>query len=163
MWGDTVRWFVIAESSLLDIRRQYLTLTGGFSPVPPKRMFGLYQSIFGYRSWDHVDNDLNSLIAPTDPTKRFPVDGVVLDIYWFGGKFFDQQQGATCQQAQSQSRMGDLSWDTSQFPDVSTRTAQYKKDKGVEFITIEESYVSTNTKTFPVMDRQGNSYLITPS
>ena len=41
----------------------------------------LLQSLFGYRSWDHVNVDLDSIVNPMNSFERFPVDAVALDIY----------------------------------------------------------------------------------
>ena len=147
-WGRALRWFVILGDNLPQVRQQYMQLTG-YSPVPPKRMMGLWQSIFGYRSWDHVNNDLDSLVAPSDSFMRFPVDGVAYDIYWFGGKFYQGQPEWEAEE----SRMGDLMWDLSKFPDVKKSLAAIEK-KGASAMLISESYVSLKTKNFKAMSNR---------
>src|SRR5262249_11508538 len=43
MWGDQIRWYVIAGEDLPELRRSYMDLVGR-PEVPPKRMFGLWIS-----------------------------------------------------------------------------------------------------------------------
>ena len=148
-WGSSLRFFVILGDNLPQVRQQYMQLTG-YSPVPPKRMMGLWQSIFGYRSWNHVHNDLDSLVAPSDPFMRFPVDGVAYDFYWFGGKFYEGKPESEAEQ----SRMGDHMWDLSNFPDVKASLAAIER-KGASAMLISESYVSVRTKHFSGMDSRG--------
>ena len=52
----------------------------GHPPVPPKAMFGLWISEYGYENWAELDGKIASLKAA-----GFPLSGAVLDLYWFGG------------------------------------------------------------------------------
>ena len=112
MWGTHVRWYTMRGASLPELRTTYMSLVGR-PLVPPKRYFGLHQSIFGYRSWDHANVDIDLLTAPAVAAQRFPVDAIVFDIYWFGGKFYGDQS----EQAARASVMGSLQWDPVAFPD----------------------------------------------
>ena len=72
----------------------------GRPPVPPKKMFGLWVSEFGYKNWADLEDKLRTLRA-----NHFPVDGFMMDLQWFGGVF------------RPPSQMGALTWDTTHFPD----------------------------------------------
>lgn len=63
---------------LPDLRKDYMELTGR-PPVPPKQMFGLWVSEYGYDNWAEIDGKLSTL-----RTNKFPIDGFVLDLHWFG-------------------------------------------------------------------------------
>ena len=52
----------------------------GHPPVPPKEVFGLWISEYGYDNWGEIESKLATLRA-----NHFPVDGFVLDLQWFGG------------------------------------------------------------------------------
>jgi alpha-glucosidase len=126
MWGDQLRWYVIAGNDLPELRRSYIELTGR-APVPPKRSFGLWVSEFGFSNWDEIDSELASLCA-----KHFPVDGFALDLQWFGGSFADPDH----------SKMGTLSWDTHNFPDPAGKIRSYGSDQGLSLMLIEEPYIA---------------------
>ncbi|MEK6626340.1 MAG: hypothetical protein AABY86_15325, partial [Bdellovibrionota bacterium] len=49
-YGDQVRWFVYTASDVRNLKRQYMNITG-HAPVPPKDVFGLWVSEFGYDNW----------------------------------------------------------------------------------------------------------------
>ncbi|WP_049572155.1 TIM-barrel domain-containing protein [Nonomuraea sp. SBT364] len=127
-WGDQLRWYTMTGPDLPDLRADYLKLTGR-PPVPPKKAFGMWVSEFGYDNWAEIDNRLAGLRAA-----KFPVDGFVLDLPWFGGVTAGSDD----------TRMGTLSWDPSAFPDPAGRIAAYRDDEGVGLMTIEESYVGGN-------------------
>ncbi|NUR87477.1 MAG: DUF5110 domain-containing protein, partial [Nonomuraea sp.] len=126
-WGDQVRWYTMTGPDLPDLRKDYLELTGR-PPVPPKKAFGMWVSEFGYDNWAEIDNRLSGL-----RTAKFPVDGFVLDLNWFGGVTAGSDS----------TRMGTLSWDTANFPNPTSKIASYAGD-GVGLMTIEESYVGKN-------------------
>lgn len=131
MWGDQIRWFVCSGPDLKDLRGDVMELIGR-PPVPPRSTFGLWISEFGYDNWDEIDTDLDSLAS-----NRFPVDGVALDIQWFGGSFDSNEGDAVCEP----NRMGTLEFSTLNFPDAATRVPKYLKERAIRFMTIEESFV----------------------
>jgi len=139
--SDTVRWYVMAGPDLPDLRRDYMELTGR-PPVPPAKAFGLWVSEYGYRDWKHVDSKLETLRQ-----HGFPVDGVVLDLFWFGG----------ITSGSPNSRMGSLRWDTARFPDAQ-KNIKRLGDQGVGVVVIEESYVSKGLPEFGVLSQAG--YLV---
>ena len=120
--AETVAGYVMTGPDALDIRRDYLELTGR-PPVPPRRLFGLWLSEYGYDDWAEAEDRLTTL---TDA--RFPVDGFVLDLQWFGG-------------IRDPSQMGSLTWDLENFPEPAATLARFDERFGVEAIHIEESYV----------------------
>ena len=139
--SDTVRWYFLAGPDLPDLRRDYMELTGR-PPVPPAKAFGLWVSEYGYRDWAHVDGKLATL-----GQHGFPVEGVVLDLFWFGG----------ITSGSPQSRMGSLRWDTSKFPDAKKNLARLRR-AGVGVVVIEESYISKGLPEFGVLSQAG--YLV---
>ena len=120
-----LRGDIMTGPDLPDLRRDYMELTG-HPPVPPKQVFGLWVSEYGYESWDELTGVLESLRA-----ENFPVDGFVLDVQWFGDVT-----------PKSQSQMGSLAWDETQFPDPATFIASLREEHGLGIMVIEESYVS---------------------
>jgi alpha-glucosidase (family GH31 glycosyl hydrolase) len=136
--GGDLRLRVIAGDSLADIRRQYMALSG-HPPVPPKSMFGLWLSEYGFENWAELDGKIESLKAA-----GFPLSGAVLDLYWFGG----------IRENSSQSRMGSLSWDLERFPDPAGKIAQYAED-GISLMLIEESYISSGLPEYKTLTKLG--------
>lgn len=141
-YGDQLRWYVMTGQNLPNLRADYLELTG-LPPVPPKKVFGMWSSEFGYDNWGEVDTTLASL-----RTAKFPVDGVMLDLNWFGG----------VTAASDSTRMGSLDWDTVNFPDPVGKVASLKTTQGVGVIPIEESYIGKNLPEHTSM--AGLGYLV---
>jgi alpha-glucosidase len=135
-YGDELRLYVMAGPDLLDIRRDYLELTGT-PPVPPRKAFGLWLSEFGFDGWGEIEDKL----AVTRGA-GFPLDGFVLDLQWFGGV-----QGGS-----PDSPMGGLQWDLRNFPDPDGHLAAFAQD-GIGFIAIEESYVARNQPSYAAMSQ----------
>ncbi len=141
-WGDQIRWYTMTGPDLPDLRKDYLELTGR-PPVPPKKAFGMWVSEFGYDNWTEIDNRLSGL-----RTAKFPVDGFVLDLPWFGGVTAGSDN----------TLMGSLTWDTADFPSPSTKIADYATNQGVGLMTIEESYIGKNRPEHADMATRG--YLV---
>jgi alpha-glucosidase len=68
MWGDQVRLYVMTGPDLPDLRRDYMELTG-YPPVPPKKMFGLWMSEYGYDNWTELESVLPA--RKQIPARRF--------------------------------------------------------------------------------------------
>lgn len=123
--GNSIRFYLFSGENLAELRQGYVTLTGT-PPVPPKKMFGLWVSEYGYDNWAEMEDKLASLRK-----NRFPVDGFVLDLQWFGGITSNSET----------SRMGSMDWDTKNFPDPAGHIAKYAAD-GIGIMTISEPYIS---------------------
>jgi alpha-glucosidase (family GH31 glycosyl hydrolase) len=124
-WGDRIRGYLMTGADLPSLRQDYMELTG-HPPVPPKKMLGLWVSEFGFDSWNELDDKLAALRSD-----KFPVDGFVLDLQWFGGV---PAIGV------NPSRMGSLSWDATRFPSPTQKLADYAS-QGIGIMTIEESFI----------------------
>lgn len=142
MWGDWIRWYVMTSDNLPILRQSYMELVGR-PPVPPKKMFGLWLSTYGYRDWGQVDNKLAGL-----KNAKFPVDGFVLDLYWFGGITKNSDN----------TKIGKLTWDTSKFPNPAAKLTNYKDNDGVGIILIEESLVGKGLPEWTTLKNSG--YLV---
>ncbi len=141
-YGDQLRWYVMSGPNLPDLRQDYMELTGR-PPVPPKKVFGLWNSEYGYDSWGEVDSTLASLRAA-----KFPVDGFMLDVNWFGGVTAGSDT----------TRMGTLGWDATNFANASSKIAGYAANDGVGVIPIEESYIGKGLAEHTDMANRG--YLV---
>lgn len=135
--SEVVRWYVMTGPDLQDLRRDYLELTGR-PPVPPKQMFGLWVSEYGYDDWEELEGVLESMRAA-----QFPQDGFVLDLQWFGGI------------ASGASQMGALTWDEANFPDPAGYIAGLRDDYGLGVMTIEEPYVARTAEGYDALARDG--------
>jgi alpha-glucosidase (family GH31 glycosyl hydrolase) len=135
-YGDEIRFFVMAGPSLKDLRTDYLELTGK-PPIPPKPQFGHWTSKFGFKSFAEAEDEVKALRA-----KGFPLDGVALDLQWFGGQFGNPDVF----------RMGVLQFVTAlldhptrpnepSFDDPENNIPRFYEQYGVHFMPIEESYV----------------------
>ncbi|MBN1323906.1 MAG: DUF5110 domain-containing protein [Methanotrichaceae archaeon] len=139
-----IQGYFMAGSNLPDLRHDYMELTGR-PPVPPKKAFGLWVSEYGYRNWTDVDDHLQSLRQ-----KGFPVDGFVLDLFWYGG----------IREKDPQSSMGTLSWDLKNFSDPARKLRELK-DQGIGIIVVEESYVSEGIPEYAILAK--NDFLVKES
>jgi alpha-glucosidase len=127
--GGQLVYYFIAGPALTDVLDRYTALTGRPS-LAPKWSFGLLQSKFGYKSAAEVE-----ALVETFRAKQIPLDGVILDLYWFR-------------------KMGDLAFDRSRFPDPASLMARLRAE-GVKIITIEEPFITLDSRLFPEAERLG--------
>jgi oligosaccharide 4-alpha-D-glucosyltransferase len=118
-------YVVVAGDSYPDILDNYTAVTGR-QPLPPRWAFGNFASRFGYRSEAEVRNTIT-----TFKKTGFPVDAIILDLYWFGQDI--------------KGHMGNLAWDKNTFPNPEGMIADLKKD-GVNTILVTEPFVLTSSK-----------------
>ncbi|WP_375417713.1 TIM-barrel domain-containing protein [uncultured Hymenobacter sp.] len=115
---NSLSYYVITGRSQAEILDRYTALTGR-QPLPPRWALGLIQSRFGYKSEAEMQ-----AVAARMRRENFPLDALVLDLYWFGGT----------------TRQGDLRWEPRGFPDPAGMMARLKQ-QGVKTILISEPYV----------------------
>ena len=116
-------YFVITGQNQAEILDRYTALTGR-QPLPPRWALGLIQSRFGYRSQAEM-----LAVAQRMHRENFPLDGLVLDLYWFGGT----------------TRQGDFAWDAANFPDPAGMMRDLKA-QGVNTLLISEPYVMRTSR-----------------
>lgn len=140
-------FYLIPGTSVREILTKYHGLTGT-QPIPARWVFGNLMSRFGYRS----EAQLTSIVKKMQE-ENFPVDAVILDLFWFG----DSIKGT----------MGNLDWvNKKAWPDPS---AMIKKlgSQGIKTIIITEPFVLNTTpnydpsKKFHAVDSSGKPFLIT--
>jgi len=139
MIGDEIRFFFISGPDIPDLRKDFLEIVGR-PLVPPKKMFGLWVSEYSYQNWPHVEDKLRTLRQHS-----FPVDGFLLDSYWFGGL-----NGCS-----DYTRMGALSWDLSRFPTPSQKLYDFKNNEGIGIMLIEEPYVGRSLPEHSELQARG--------
>ncbi len=114
-------YFVNGAGSMPQLTSELSALTGR-QELPPFWALGYITSKYGY----HNQSETTGVI---DTLKRegYPVDGVVLDLYWYG----------------KEQDMGRLDWDPAQWPDHEKMLADLKK-RGVKTVAISQPYVLSN-------------------
>jgi len=138
MGGGPVRGYLLGGPDLADLRRDYLELTGR-PPVPPRKMFGLWVSEYGFDDWAEVGDKLRTLREGA-----FPVDGFILDCFWYGGLLENSDD----------TPMGRLTWDTVHFPDPTGQVDAFRED-GIGLLLIEQPYVGRNLPEHAALADQG--------
>lgn len=93
----------------------------GKQPLPPRWALGNYASRFGYKTQAQALDTIDKFIE-----QDFPVDAVVLDLYWFGPDI--------------KGHMGNLNWHKPTFPEPEKMIAELKQ-KGVNTILITEPFI----------------------
>ncbi len=149
MFGDQIRFYIMTGPDLQDLRKDYMELVG-HPLVPPKKMFGLWVSEYGYDNWSELDIKLNTLRK-----NRFPLDGFVLDLQWFGG----------ITDCSDNTKMGSLTFDEENFPNPGGKISNLKDNEGIGIMLIEEAYVGKalpehadlNSRGCLVKDRPGGT------
>ncbi len=111
-------YYIVTGKNQAEILDRYTALTGR-QPLPPRWALGLIQSRFGYKS----DAEMLA-VAARMRRNDFPLDALVLDLYWFGGT----------------KRQGDLAWDRRHFADPTGMMSKLKA-QGVQTVLISEPYV----------------------
>lgn len=114
-------YFINGAGSLEGVVEAYTELTGR-QELPPFWSLGYITSKYGYKTEAETRGIIDSL-----KLGGYPVDGVVLDLYWYG----------------KEEDMGRLAWEPSQWPTYREMLADFKKD-GVNTIIISQPYVLKN-------------------
>jgi alpha-glucosidase (family GH31 glycosyl hydrolase) len=122
---SALSYYFLASPSMPELMDDYTQLTGK-APLPPRWALGYIQSKFGYEN----EAEARAIVAQMK-NENFPLDALVLDLYWFGDP----------------NDMGNLNWDNSRFPDPETMISDFKED-GVKTILITEPYVTTNSANY---------------
>lgn len=114
-------YFINGAGTLEGTVREMSALTGR-QPIAPFWALGYITSKYGYKTQQET-------LGVIDTLKRsgYPVDGIVLDLYWYG----------------KEEDMGRLAWDKEQWPDHRKMLAKLKKE-GVSLIPISQPYVLRN-------------------
>ncbi len=128
--GDTIKYetesrlpvsyyFIYGDDDISGVTGQYTLLTGR-QDLPPFWSLGYITSKYGYKTQDETYGVIDTL-------KRdgYPVDGVVLDLYWYG----------------QETDMGRLEWNKEQWRDHKKMLADLKKE-GVNTVIISQPYIN---------------------
>ena len=116
-----ITFYYIQGHNRPDLVANVTSLTGR-QEMPPLWSLGYITSKYGYRTQAETMGVIDTL-----QRKGYPVDGIVLDLYWYG----------------KEQDMGALSWEKSQWPDHKKMLADLKK-KGVNLVAISQPYVLKN-------------------
>ncbi|PWG04970.1 TIM-barrel domain-containing protein [Polaribacter aquimarinus] len=124
---------IIIGDSWEDLIDNYTDLTGK-QPLPPRWTLGNFSSRFGYHSQKETENTIDKF-----KEEKIPVDGVILDLYWFGKTV--------------QGTMGNLEVDKDSFPDMKQMVTNLK-NKGVKTVLITEPFVLSTSKKWDEADKK---------
>ena len=112
-------YFIYGGKSLAGVTEEYTRLTGR-QPLPPFWSLGYITSKYGYRTEAETRGAIDTL-----KTQGYPVDGIVLDLYWYG----------------KETDMGRLEWNKEQWPDHKAMLSDLKK-QGVNTVIISQPYIN---------------------
>jgi len=118
-------YIISTGETYAQLVKNFVDVTGK-QPLPPRWALGNYASRFGYRT----QNEVMQTVAKFKQ-QDFPLDAVVLDLYWFGPDI--------------KGHMGNLQWDNDAWPAPEKMIAELKRD-GVNTIMITEPFILTGSK-----------------
>jgi alpha-glucosidase len=121
--GGGLQYYVFHGPGLPRLLRTYAELTG-YPLLPPRWVFGLMQSRYGYRSRRELET-----IADTFRSKGLPCDALILDLFWF-------------------KEMGDLAFNPADWPDPAGMIGGLK-EQGFRVMVIEEPYLTVKSRNYP--------------
>lgn len=122
--GGRTAYLVVAGSDYPDLIDNFTQLTGR-QPLPPRWTFGNFASRFGYHTEQETRDTVDKFI-----NQDFPLDAVVLDLYWFGPDV--------------KGHMGNLDWDRQAFPEPEKMIADFQQ-LGVNTVVITEPFILTTS------------------
>lgn len=122
--GGRMAYLLIAGESWPDLAGRIADTTG-HQPLLPRWALGTIASRMAYRSRAEVE----SVVAGYRRT-GFPLDAVVLDLYWFGPDL--------------RGYMGNLDWDLQAFPEPEAMLANLAR-QGVQTVLITEPLILTDS------------------
>jgi len=127
--GGEMTYYVVAAGSLRGEVERYTWLTG--RPVlPPRWAFGYIQSKNRYRNEEEA-----RAVVRTMRAEHIPCDAIVLDLQWFRS-------------------MGDLSWDSTAWPDPGRMMSDFLR-QGIKTILITEPYIVQPSHNYDEALRRG--------
>lgn len=107
------------DGTIASATEQYMALTGR-QGMPPFWAMGYITSKYGYHNQAEAIGAIDSL-----KQRGYPVDGIVLDLYWYG----------------TETDMGRLEWDKKQWPDH-RKMLRELHDRGVNLVAITQPYIN---------------------
>jgi oligosaccharide 4-alpha-D-glucosyltransferase len=139
--------YIIPGKTPKQILQAYFSLTGT-QPLPPRWALGNFVSRFGYRNEAEVKEVVQRM-----QTDRFPMDALVIDIFWFG----DSIKGT----------LGNLEWvNKTAWPNPRKMMADLKKEN-IKTILVTEPFFLKGTRQFEkslpylAKDSMGNPFMLT--
>jgi oligosaccharide 4-alpha-D-glucosyltransferase len=140
-------FYVIHGKNTDEIMQRYHTLVGT-QPIPSRWVLGNLMSRFGYRS----EAQLMGIVEKMK-TAKFPVEAVIIDLFWFGDSI--------------KKTMGTLEWVNKQaWPNPTKMIASLKKE-GINTVLITEPFVLNTTanyapsKKYHATDSTGKPFVLT--
>lgn len=112
-------FFINGNGSLAGTIAQYTLLTGR-QQLPPLWTLGYITSKYGYHTQAETMGVVDTL-----KSRGYPLDGVVLDLYWYG----------------KETDMGRLEWNRTQWPDHKKMLADLDS-MGVKMVLISQPYIN---------------------
>ncbi|WP_335958150.1 TIM-barrel domain-containing protein [Halalkalibacter kiskunsagensis] len=130
--GEMLYYFMAGETenTLTDIMKRFADLTGT-APMPPQWALGYIQSKYGYRSWEEVNE-----IVDTFRQKQIPLDGMILDVYWA-----------------EENHYFDMTWSQA-FANPKENMEELTK-KGIKTVPIVDPYIQVTANNFKEGDLNG--------
>ena len=117
--GPISYYFVNGGGTLAGTARRYAELTGR-QELPPFWALGYITSKYGYHDQKETLGVIDTL-----KSRGYPVDGIVLDLYWYG----------------TETDMGRLDWDRKKWPEP-RKMLSTLKDEGVNLVAITQPYIN---------------------
>lgn len=117
--NSPIAYRIVNGSNMADAVSQFTEITGR-QPLPPLWALGYITSKYGYHTQDETLGVIDTL-----KTHGYPVDGIVLDLYWYG----------------KETDMGRLEWNPEQWPDP-RQMLQDLKRQGVNTVLINQPYIN---------------------
>jgi alpha-glucosidase (family GH31 glycosyl hydrolase) len=114
-------YFFASTDGMPGVANEVANLTG-HQALPPFWAMGYISSKYGYHTQAETVG-----VADTLRRAGYPLDGMVLDLYWYG----------------KEQDMGRLAWDPEQWPDHKQMLADLKA-RGVNMVCISQPYVLRN-------------------
>ncbi|WP_237057125.1 glycoside hydrolase family 31 protein [Microbulbifer sediminum] len=123
--GGRTAYVVASGDSYPELIGNYVDVTGR-QPLPPRWALGNFASRFGY----HTEEEVRAIVHRF-AEEDFPLDAVVLDLFWFGPDI--------------KGHMGNLAWDREAFPQPEKMMADFS-ERGIETILVTEPFVLTSSE-----------------
>lgn len=119
---EPISYYVVYGNGSIPRTIENLSLLTGRQNLPPLWSLGYITSKYGY-------HDQAETLGVVDTLKSagYPLDGIVLDLYWYG----------------QEEDMGRLAWDPEQWPDAPGMLDSLKR-RGVNLVAISQPYVLRN-------------------
>lgn len=138
---NPIAYYYVGGETMQEVVENYTRLTG-LQELPPMWALGYITSKYSFKSRLEAEQ----VIKKTKNESSLPLDGIVFDIHWQGGR----GEGSGF----NPNKMGKIDWDTANYPNPQEMMAKFRS-QNVHTIAITEPYFTEESGNYNTLNDNG--------